>query len=153
MGKPLVLSYAACSTCKKALAWLKTRAIEVDVRAIVDDPPRPKELDVWMPRSNLPAKKWLNTSGQSYKALGGKATFDGVTDERIAAFLAGDGKLVKRPVLVDGDTVLVGFDEAAYGAHFGPAKATAKATEPSAKPTKPITKPAKATANPAKKKA
>jgi arsenate reductase (glutaredoxin) len=123
MGKPVFLSYAACGTCKKALAWLSARGIEVDVRAIVDDPPRPKELDVWMPKSGIPAKKWLNTSGQSYRALGGKATFDGVSDERIAAMLAGDGKLVKRPVLVSDGAVLVGFDEASYASLFPNAKA------------------------------
>jgi arsenate reductase len=143
MAKPLFLSYAACGTCKKALGWLAGRGIEVDVRPIVDDPPRPKELDVWMPASGLPAKKWLNTSGQSYRDLGGKATFEGAADDRIAAFLAGDGKLVKRPVLVDGDRVLVGFDEAAYAAHFAGAKARpsaaqkSTATQSAAKPKKP----------------
>lgn len=141
MGNPLVLTYAACGTCKKALAWLSARGIEVDVRAIVNEPPRPKELDAWMPKSGLAAKKWLNTSGQSYKALGGKATFDGATDERIAAMLAGDGKLVKRPVLVDGEVVLVGFDEAAYAEHFASRlapkrKNEATAKKPSAAPTK-----------------
>lgn len=148
MAKPLVLSYAACGTCKKALAWLAGRGIEVDVRPIVDDPPRPKELDVWMPASGLAAKKWLNTSGQSYRDLGGKATFEGAADDRIAAFLAGDGKLVKRPVLVDGDRVLVGFDEAAYDAHFGAAKARARVpaskTAPAPKPKAKTTPPAKA---------
>jgi len=118
MGKPLILSYAKCSTCQKALKWLAARGIEADVRPIVDEPPKPKELDVWMKDANVPAKKWLNTSGQSYKALGGKATFDGASDERIAAMLAGDGKLVKRPVLVHAGAVLLGFDEAAYAAHF-----------------------------------
>lgn len=118
MAKPLLLSYAGCSTCKKAIAWLKAHDVAVDVRPIVDEPPKPKELDVWMKNAKIPAKKWLNTSGQSYRTLGGKATFDGATDERIAAMLAGDGKLVKRPVLVDGSSVLVGFDEAAYAAHF-----------------------------------
>ncbi len=125
MGKPVFFSYAACGTCKKALAWLAARGIEVDVRAIVDDPPRPKELDVWMPKSGISAKKWLNTSGQSYRALGGKATFDGASDERIAAMLAGDGKLVKRPVLVSEDAVLVGFDEEAYASLFPNAKVKA----------------------------
>ena len=120
MKRPLLLSYAACGTCKKARKWLSERGIEVDVRAIVEDPPRPAELDVWLPASGLPARKWLNTSGASYRELGGKATFDGASDERIAAMLAGDGKLVKRPVLVDGVVVLVGFSEAAYAAHFEP---------------------------------
>ncbi len=122
MTRPLMLSYAACGTCKKALKWLKERGIEVEVRDVVDAPPRPSELDRWIPASGLPGRKWLNTSGASYRALGGKATFDGAAEDRIAALLAGDGKLVKRPVLVDGlvdgPVVLVGFNEAAYSAHF-----------------------------------
>lgn len=120
MTRPLFLSYAACGTCKKARKWLAQHGIEVDVRAIVDEPPRPAELDAWLPASGLPARKWLNTSGASYRELGGKATFEGASDERIAAMLAGDGKLVKRPILVDGPSVLVGFSEEAYAAQFDP---------------------------------
>lgn len=152
MAKPLVLSYAACGTCKKALAWLAGRGIEVDVRPIVDDPPRPKELDVWMPASGIAAKKWLNTSGQSYRDLGGKATFEGAADDRIAAFLAGDGKLVKRPVLVDGDRVLVGFDEAAYAEHFAGTKARPRVTASKAPAAAPAPKPKAKTTQPAKAK-
>ncbi len=126
MGTPLLLSYATCSTCKKAIAWLAARGIAVDIRPIVDDPPRPKELAAWMPTSGLAARKWLNTSGQSYRDLGGKATFEGATDERIAAMLAGDGKLVKRPVLVTDHGVLVGFDAEAYASHFEAAAARPK---------------------------
>ena len=73
-----------------------------------------------MPQSGLPARKWLNTSGQSYKALGGKAAFDAMTDAQIALHLTRDGKLVKRPVLVAGATVLFGFSESAYAARFAP---------------------------------
>jgi arsenate reductase (glutaredoxin) len=104
------------------------------VRAIVDEPPRPAELDAWLPASGLPARKWLNTSGASYRELGGKATFDGASDERIAAMLAGDGKLVKRPVLVDGRAVLVGFSEAAYAAHFEPPATLRSGKAPTAAP-------------------
>ncbi len=130
MEKPIVLSYASCGTCKKALSWLASRGVEVEVRPIVDKPPLPRELDQWIPASGLPVRRWLNTSGQSYRALG-KATFDSATDTRIAALLAGDGKLVKRPVLVhrgEGGSlrVLVGFDEEAYASLF-PASGQPKA--------------------------
>ena len=114
----LVLSYSGCSTCKKALAWLKAHDVEHVVRPIVDEPPTTKELTQWIPASAKPVRKWLNTSGQSYRALG-KEKIDAATDAQLAAWLAKDGKLVKRPVVVVGSKVLVGFDEAAYAEQFG----------------------------------
>lgn len=110
MMKPLVLSYAGCSTCKKALRWLEQNAIAADVRPIVDAPPTKAELAKWIPASGKPVQKWLNTSGLSYRALG-KAKIDASSDAELVKLLSADGKLVKRPVLVVGDTVLVGFKE------------------------------------------
>lgn len=118
MKKPLVLSYSGCSTCKKALKWLEAKGVAVDVRPIVDAPPTLAELDAWIPKSGKPVAKWLNTSGLSYRALGGKAHFEGASEAAVKKQLAADGKLVKRPVLVKGDTVLVGFDEAQWAAAF-----------------------------------
>jgi arsenate reductase len=115
--KPIVLSYAGCSTCKKALAWLRAHEIEVTVRPIVDEPPSVDELRRWIPQSGLPIRRWLNTSGLSYRALG-KAKIDAMTDDEITTALAHDGKLVRRPVLVRGATVLVGFDERTYAERF-----------------------------------
>ncbi len=114
---PLVLSYSGCSTCKKALAWLKSKHIAVTVRPIVDEAPTKAELATWVPASGLPVKKWLNTSGLSYRALG-KAKVDAATDATLVQWLAADGKLVKRPVLVDGQTVLIGFKEEQWASHF-----------------------------------
>jgi arsenate reductase len=116
-----MLSYAGCSTCKKALAWLSSRGIEADVRPIVECPPTQAELAVWIPRSGKPVRKWLNTSGQSYRALD-KAKVLAADDDEIARWLTKDGKLVKRPVVVSGDRVLVGFDEEAYRAAFKSAR-------------------------------
>lgn len=110
----LVLSYAGCSTCKKALAWLKANGVAHTVRPIVDEPPTPAELAKWIPASGKPVRKWLNTSGQSYRAIG-KEKVDAASEAELVSWLAKDGKLVKRPVLVSGATVLVGFDEEAYG--------------------------------------
>lgn len=115
--KPLVLSYAGCSTCKKALKWLSEHHVDVDVRPIVDSPPTAEELSSWVPKSGRPLRKWLNTSGQSYRAKG-KARVDAAKDEEIMRWLTQDGKLVKRPVVVLGKHVLVGFDEKAYGEAF-----------------------------------
>ena len=115
--KPLVLSYAGCSTCKKALRWLADHGMDADVRPIVDAPPTAEELSVWVPRSGLPVRKWINTSGQSYRAIG-KEKAGAAKDEEILCWLTQDGKLVKRPVLVTSKVVLVGFDEDAYAAAF-----------------------------------
>jgi arsenate reductase len=111
--KPLVLSYAGCGTCKKALRWFADRGVAVDVRPIVDMPPSAAELGDWIPKSERSVRKWLNTSGQSYRAIG-KAKVDAAKDEEIVRWLTEDGKLVKRPVVVTSKRVLVGFDEAAY---------------------------------------
>lgn len=116
--KPLVLSYSGCSTCKKALRWLADHDVTVDVRPIVDEPPTAAELATWIPKSKKPVKKWLNTSGQSYRALG-KENVDAATETELVKWLAKDGKLVKRPVVVTSKAVLVGFDEQAYADAFG----------------------------------
>jgi arsenate reductase (glutaredoxin) len=115
--KPLMLSYAGCGTCKKALRWFADHGVDVDVRPIVEAPPSADELGEWIPKSNRPVRKWLNTSGQSYRAIG-KAKVDAAKDEEILRWLTQDGKLVKRPVVVTSGRVLVGFDEAAYGETF-----------------------------------
>ena len=117
-SRALVLSYSGCSTCKKALAWLAKHGVDADVRPIVEAPPTADELGEWIPRSNRSIRKWLNTSGQSYRALG-KAKVDAAKDEEILRWLTQDGKLVKRPVVVAGKHVLVGFDEAQYTEAFG----------------------------------
>lgn len=117
--KPLlVLSYAGCSSCKKALKWLADHGHEAVVRPIVDSPPTAEELAVWIPRSGLPVRKWINVSGQSYRAIG-KDRANAAKDEEIIRWLTQDGKLVKRPVVVGSKSVLVGFSEEAYEAAFG----------------------------------
>ena len=115
--KPLVLSSAGCSTCKKALQWLAQKKLDFELRAIVDAPPTLAELDAWIPKSGKDVKKWLNTSGLSYRALG-KEKIDASSEAQLKKLLAADGKLVKRPVAVVGDTVLVGFKEEEWTAAF-----------------------------------
>ena len=117
-ARALVLSYSGCSTCKKALKWLGDHRVEVEVRAIVEKPPTATELKSWVPKSAKPVRKWLNTSGQSYRALD-KDVVAAAKDEEIMRWLTKDGKLVKRPVLVAGERVLVGFDADAYAEAFG----------------------------------
>ncbi len=114
----LVLAYAGCDTCRKAIKWLDAHGVKHAVRPIVDQPPTAAELAAWIPASGLPVRRWLNTSGQSYRALG-KERVDAASDAEIARWLSADGKLVKRPVVVSGARVLVGFRPEAYEAEFG----------------------------------
>ena len=114
----LVLSYSGCSTCKKALKWLADHKVKVEVRPIVEQPPTKAELKAWIPKSDRGVRKWLNTSGQSYRALG-KEKIDAASDADLVTWLSEDGKLVKRPVVVTEKQVLVGFDEAVYAKAFG----------------------------------
>jgi arsenate reductase (glutaredoxin) len=107
---PILLSYSGCSTCKKAIKFLQTKEFSFDLRAIVDEPPTVAELKKWISASGLPIQKWLNTSGLSYRALG-KEKISAATDATLMKWLSEDGKLVKRPVLVLKDKVLVGFKE------------------------------------------
>ncbi len=114
----LVLAYAGCQTCKNALRWLADHGVAAEVRPIVEAPPTVGELAAWIPKSGVSVRKWLNTSGQSYRALG-KAKVDAATDDDLVRWLAADGKLVKRPVLVAKGSVLVGFRPEAYASLFG----------------------------------
>jgi len=97
LTRPLVYSYPACSTCRKALAWLRERGIEVELRDITRTPPTTVELAAAC--AQLGRKRLFNTSGQSYRALGAAAV-QAMSDEAALAALAADGKLIKRPFLV-----------------------------------------------------
>jgi arsenate reductase len=120
--KVTVYSYAGCSTCKKALAWMKAHGVEADVRPIVDAPPSAKEIEALMERSGLPASKWWNTSGEAYRALvaeRGKEAVAALSKKEVANLLAENGKRIKRPVVIAGDKVLVGFREDAFSDVLG----------------------------------
>lgn len=113
----LFVEYPKCSTCKKAKAWLDAHGVAYVDRHIVEDNPPAAELAAWRERSGLPLRRFFNTSGMKYRELGVKAQLDaGMSDEDAYALLATDGMLVKRPVLVLDDTVLVGFREAEWEA-------------------------------------
>ena len=113
----LFVCYPKCSTCKKAEAWLVEKGISFQKRDIKEDNPTREELARWLAASGLPVKRFFNTSGLQYKALGLKDRLPAMTVEEQLALLATDGMLVKRPILVDGDKVLVGFKEAEWAAH------------------------------------
>ena len=105
----LFLCYPTCSTCKKAKDFLDARGIRYEFRDIKLDRPKEEELRDWHKRSGLPLKRFFNTSGLSYKALNLSARLFTMSEDEQIALLATDGMLVKRPILVQDDFVLVGF--------------------------------------------
>lgn len=107
----LFLQYPPCSTCKKAKAWLDTHEIEYTARHIKEENPTFEELKEWHSRSGLPLKKFFNTSGLVYKSMGLKDRLPEMSQEEQLRLLASDGMLVKRPILVMEDKILVGFRE------------------------------------------
>ena len=110
----LFLCYPKCSTCQKAKAWLDQRGISYDLRDIKLNNPTAEELTAWYQKSGLPLKKFFNTSGLQYKALGLKDKLPAMSTDEQLRLLATDGMLVKRPLLVLEDTVLTGFKEAEW---------------------------------------
>ena len=113
------LCYPRCSTCQKAKKWLDERGIAYELRDIKEQNPTAEELRAWREKSGLPLKRFFNTSGLQYKALGLKEKLHAITEEEQFDLLATDGMLVKRPLLVTEDRVLVGFREAEYEAALG----------------------------------
>ena len=107
----LFLEYPPCTTCKKAKKWLQDHGLEFTARHIKETNPTAEELSRWQEKSGLELKKFFNTSGLIYRDLGLKDKLPGMSREEQLALLASDGMLVKRPILVTEDTVLVGFKE------------------------------------------
>jgi arsenate reductase len=118
MARPKIYQYPACGTCKKALSWLAAHHVAVDSVHIVDAPPSESELSALIARAGLPLKAWFNTSGEVYRTQGYKDRVPSMDAATVARELAANGKLIKRPVLVHGATVLVGFDADAYARVF-----------------------------------
>ena len=107
----LFLEYPPCTTCKKAKKWLQDNGLEFSARHIKEQNPTAQELSEWQEKSGLELKKFFNTSGLVYKELGLKDRLPHMSREEQIALLATNGMLVKRPILVAGDTILVGFRE------------------------------------------
>ena len=107
----LFLEYPPCSTCKKAKAWLDAHGVSYTARHIKEENPSYEELKLWHERSGLPLKKFFNTSGLLYKSLNLKEKLPSMSEEEQLRLLATDGMLVKRPLLIAEETVLLGFRE------------------------------------------
>lgn len=109
--KPKMFCYSRCGTCKKAKKWLTDNQIEITELAIDKNPPSADELTVWIDKSNLPLKRFFNTSGKIYRELNLKDTFDERSREELIQLLSENGMLIKRPLLVTNQAILVGFKE------------------------------------------
>lgn len=108
------ICYPKCSTCKKAQKWLDNNKIQYEIRDIKTDNPNFDELSDWYKLSGLPLKKFFNTSGLLYKSMELKNKLPNMTEVEMLQLLATDGMLVKRPLLICDDFVLVGFKEAQW---------------------------------------
>lgn len=106
--------YPKCSTCRNAKKWLDTNGLDFNEIHIVENPPSKEELENLYKKSGLELKKFFNTSGQKYRELGLKDKMKTATESELLNLLASDGMLIKRPLLTDGEQVLVGFKEDAY---------------------------------------
>jgi arsenate reductase len=115
----VVYHYPHCSTCKKALGWLRTHAVDFEPIDIVKQPPSRAVIERAAKLAGVPTKKLFNVSGESYRAGNYKDKLATMTDAQAYAALAADGKLIKRPLAIDNDLALVGFDEAAWRAALG----------------------------------
>mgnify|MGYP000640194951 FL=1 len=105
----LFVCYLKCTTCQKARTWLDAQGVSYEVRDIKLQNPSAEELRQWWQRSGLPLKKFFNTSGLQYKALGLKDKLSAMSEEEQLELLSTDGMLVKRPLLIGEDFVRVGF--------------------------------------------
>ena len=113
-----LILYPKCSTSQKAKRWLEHAGVAFDVRDIVKNTPTESELQSFLDKANKPLKRFFNTSGQSYRKLGLKDDLPTMSKTEALSLLASDGMLIKRPLLIDGDTVLIGFKVSEYEAHF-----------------------------------
>ncbi|MGI6220432.1 MAG: arsenate reductase family protein [Coriobacteriales bacterium] len=115
----LFVCYPKCSTCGKARAWLEEHGLAFDERDIKLDNPTLDELRAWHAASGLPLKRFFNTSGMLYRELALKDKLPGMSEDEMLELLATDGMLVKRPILVGDEFVLVGFREKEWAERLG----------------------------------
>lgn len=107
----LFVHYPKCTTCKRAKKWLDEHQISYEERDIKENNPSLEELKEWYQRSGLPLKRFFNTSGMLYKEMKLKDKLPEMSEDEQLALLASDGMLVKRPIVVTKESVLVGFKE------------------------------------------
>jgi arsenate reductase len=109
--KPIAICYPKCGTCQKAEKWMKSNGIEYTYRPIKEENPTKEELKLWLEKSGLPISKFFNTSGLLYKEHNMKDKVKTLSEDELLDILASNGMMVKRPILLGTDKVLVGFKE------------------------------------------
>lgn len=112
------ICYPKCSTCQKAKKWLDENNIKYDERHIVEENPTFDELKSWYKMSGLPVKKFFNTCGLLYKEMNLKDKLQTMSEEEQLKLLSTNGMLVKRPLVINDNTVLIGFKEAEWSKHL-----------------------------------
>ena len=110
----LFVNYPKCGTCRKARKFIEEKGIAFEDRNIKEQNPTAEELKTWIERSGLPIKKFFNTSGMLYRQMELKDKLPNMSEQEMIELLATDGMLVKRPILVADDRVLVGFKQAEW---------------------------------------
>ena len=115
----LFIHYPKCTTCQKAKKWLDEHNVEYVERHIVENNPSYEELKEWYQVSDFPLKKFFNTSGLLYKEMKLKDKLPTMSEEEQLKLLAGNGMLVKRPLIIDDDIVLIGFKEVEWNEKLG----------------------------------
>ena len=111
---PIFICYSTCTTCRKAKKWLEERGVECTERPIKEQNPTIAELRAWQRLSGLPLRKFFNTSGLLYRQMELTKKLPNMTEEEMLSLLSSDGMLVKRPLLILDNAVLVGFREEAW---------------------------------------
>ncbi|CAJ1316054.1 arsenate reductase family protein [Paenibacillus nuruki] len=114
MSKLTVYQYPQCSTCRNAIKWLRAEGHELNLIHIVESPPTAEQLRELVEHSELELKKFFNTSGEVYKSQNLKEKLPSMDAQEQLQLLSENGKLIKRPIVTDGDRVTVGFKEATY---------------------------------------
>lgn len=113
-----VYQYPKCGTCRKALKWLDENNVAYESIHIVENPPSKSELKQIIEQSELPTKKFFNTSGKKYRELGLKDKLGDMSEDEKIELLASDGMLIKRPLVTDGKKTTVGFKEETFEAEW-----------------------------------
>lgn len=112
--KTLFIEYPKCTTCKKAKKFLQEKGVEFEDRHIVEANPTKEEILKWIDMSGLEFKKFFNTSGILYREMGLKDKIKNITKEEAAEILSSNGMLVKRPILIKDEKIVLGFKEEVY---------------------------------------
>lgn len=106
--------YPKCTTCKKAKSWLDENKIEYTIIDMIQSPPSKEKLEEWMTASSLPIRRFFNTSGIKYREMGLKDKVSDFSITDAANLLSTDGMLIKRPILIADNSILLGFKEEEY---------------------------------------